>query len=46
MSGGGKGGVMIALTDKDNQNEVAKAISAVGGHPYITVVGGEGFRVE
>jgi len=46
MSGGGKGGVMVALVSKDSQERVAKAIVAVGGHPYITTVGGHGVQTH
>ncbi len=46
LSGGGKGGVMVALVSKDTEESVAKAIAAVGGHPYVTTVGGEGLKVE
>lgn len=46
LSGGGKGGVMIALVDKDRQDKVAKAIQAAGGKPYITTIGGEGLKID
>jgi mevalonate kinase len=46
MSGGGKGGIMIALTDKENQAKIADAIKSAGGVPYITSVGVEGIRIE
>ncbi len=46
LSGGGKGGVMVALVSKDSQESVAKAIASAGGTPYITTVGGEGLRIE
>ena len=44
LSGGGKGGVMVALVSQETQDKVAKAIEAVGGHAYITTVGGEGLK--
>ena len=46
LSGGGKGGVMVALVDKSSEENVAKAIGNAGGHPYVTTVGGEGLKVE
>ncbi len=46
LSGGGKGGVMVALVSKDSEERVAKAIVAAGGHPYVTTVGGEGLKIE
>ena len=46
LSGGGKGGVMVALVSKENQEKVAKAVQSAGGHPYVTTVGGEGLKEE
>ncbi len=46
LSAGGKGGIMIALTEEDKQKEIADAIKSAGGIPYITTVGVEGIRIE
>ncbi len=46
LSGGGGGGIMIALCDEGNQKHVAKAINDAGGDAIITEVGAEGVRVE
>ena len=46
LSGGGKGGAMVALVSKDSQERVAKAIASVGGTPYITTVGGHGLQLH
>jgi mevalonate kinase len=46
LSAGGKGGIMIALTDRDNQTDISNAIKNAGGVPYITTVGVEGLRIE
>ncbi len=46
LSGGGKGGVMVALVDKSSEESVAKAIAALGGHPYVTTVGGNGLHLH
>ncbi|HLD56851.1 MAG TPA: hypothetical protein VJA47_00995, partial [archaeon] len=46
MSGGGKGGVMVALVSKDSEERVSKAIAAAGGHPYVTSVGGHGVQLH
>ncbi len=44
ITGAGGGGCMIALTDE--QDEVAKAISRVGGVPYKVTISQEGYKVE
>lgn len=46
LSAGGKGGIMIALADKEKQKKVSDAIKKAGGIPYITTVGVEGIRIE
>jgi mevalonate kinase len=46
LSAGGKGGIMIALTDEDNKTAISDAIKTAGGIPYITTVGVEGIRIE
>jgi mevalonate kinase len=47
LSGGGMGGVMIALAkDAVSQKKVAKAVQDAGGKAYITTVGGRGVEVE
>jgi mevalonate kinase len=46
LSAGGKGGIMIALTDNEKQKKVSDAIKKTGGTPYITRVGVEGIRIE
>ncbi|GEM_PF-592416 len=46
MSGGGMGGIMVALVNEDKQKKVAEAIKSAGGHSYITEVGVEGVRLE
>ena len=46
LSGGGKGGIMIALVDSDTEQKVADAIRGAGGTPYLTTVGVEGLRDE
>jgi len=46
LSGGGKGGVMIALTDFENKENVSNAIRKAGGTPHTTKIGVEGLRIE
>lgn len=42
LSGGGKGGIMVALTEEDNQREVAEAIEDSGGRAITTEIGVKG----
>lgn len=46
LSGGGKGGIMLALVPDGKENQVAQAIEEAGGEAVITEVGVEGARVE
>jgi len=46
ISGSGGGGIIIALTERGHQAEVAKAIERAGGRSIITEAGAEGTRVE
>lgn len=46
LSGGGWGGVMFALVEKEKQEEVAKAIESTGSEAIIAEIGVEGARVE
>lgn len=46
LSGGGWGGVMFALVEKDKQEEVAKAIESTGSEAIIAEIGVEGSRVD
>lgn len=46
ISGSGGGGIMIALTEKEQQATVAQAIEAAGGRALITSAGCPGVRVE
>eukprot|EP00667_Euglena_gracilis_P015639 EG_transcript_16291 len=39
MSGGGKGGIMVALVTADTKEKVAAAITEAGGQPFIVQVG-------
>ena len=45
LSGGGMGGIMIALVDEEKEQAVYDAISQAGGHPSFTKVGVEGVRI-
>lgn len=44
LSGGGKGGIMVALVDKNSHEKVKKAIELSGGVCYLTKVGVDGVR--
>jgi mevalonate kinase len=46
LSGGGLGGIMIALVDEDTLDSVTEAIEKHNGTPYLTKVGVEGVRIE
>lgn len=46
LSGGGWGGVMFALVEKEKQEEVAKAIESTGSEAIIAEIGVEGARKE
>ena len=46
LSGGGKGGIMLALVPEGKEDRVAQAIEDAGGEAIITEVGVEGARVE
>lgn len=45
LSGGGRGGIMFALCDEENQKDIGNAIKRTGGIPYLTAVGVEGVRL-
>lgn len=44
LSGGGKGGIMIALTEEKNQEDVAKAIERKRGRTITTEIGVRGAK--
>ncbi len=46
LSGGGMGGIMLALVDSETKQRVADAIKEAGGTPYITTVGVEGVKID
>jgi mevalonate kinase len=46
LSGGGWGGVMFALVEKDRQESVANAIESTGAEAIMAEIGVEGARVE
>jgi len=46
LSGGGGGGIMIAICDPKKQKLVADAINRAGGEAIITEIGVEGVRIE
>jgi mevalonate kinase len=46
LSGGGMGGIMLALVDSETKQRVADAIKEAGGIPYITTVGVEGVKID
>ena len=46
LSGGGWGGVMFALVEKEKQEDVAKAIESTGSEAIIAEIGVEGARKE
>ena len=46
LSGGGKGGIMVALVSAEAKDRVAEAISDAGGEAFMVQVGASGVRVE
>lgn len=46
LSGGGKGGIMIAICKENNMEDIAEAISEIGRESYISSVGVDGLRQE
>jgi mevalonate kinase len=46
LSGGGKGGVIVVLTSKKNQNRIATILAHLGAGTFITRMGVEGVKIE